>query len=153
MSTSSIDICALRDELADSAGQTVAKRVLDGGAIWLYSGSVQTYDYNLRRELKRAYARKGIDLTLPQCAALSKATLMDFANGREWLAALAGEGAVFGADDPEDDQLIRAMKRFKPGAIKLLTRDAALLEECEWLFPPKSIWPATQAQRASILSI
>ena len=65
-----------------------------------------------------------------QCAALSKATLTDFSKDKHWIAALAGEGAVFDADDLEDEQLIRALERFKPGSIKLLTRDDALLKKC-----------------------
>jgi hypothetical protein len=45
-----------------------------------------------------------------------------------WLAALSGEGDVFESQDPEDEQLIRALDRFKPGEIALLTRDAVLLD-------------------------
>jgi len=44
---------------------------------------------------------------------------------------------VFSAHDPEDEQLIRALDRFAPGTIKLLTRDQPLLDA----HPDKTISP------------
>ena len=68
--------------------------------------------------------------SLPVAASLSLARriLDEFSADKEWLAALAAEGSVFAATDCEDEQLVRALDRFKPGSIKLLTRDRALLQ-------------------------
>jgi len=41
---------------------------------------------------------------------------------------LSGEGDVFGSEDPEDEQLVRALARFKKGEIVFLTRDERLLD-------------------------
>jgi len=60
---------------------------------------------------------------------MARSLLTEFAKDKQWLAALAGEGPVFEAPDPEDDQLIRALDRFPTGVIKLLTRDEGLLAE------------------------
>ena len=125
-----VDICALREGFADSEAKAIAHCMIHGGRVWLYSGSVQTYEYTLRKALVRTYSDRGTDLSQRQCAAIAKASLMAFAEDKHWLAALAGEGTVFGADDPEDEQLIRALARFKPDTIRLLTRDAVLLEKC-----------------------
>lgn len=54
--------------------------------------------------------------------------LTDFVSDKQWLAALAGEGNVFNAEDPEDEQLIRALDRFAPGKMVLITRDQLLLD-------------------------
>ena len=45
-----------------------------------------------------------------------------------WLAALAGEGPVFASEDPEDEQLIRALDRFPADSAMLLTRDKPMLQ-------------------------
>jgi len=131
-----LDICALREPGASLAASAVEKCVLCGGRVWLYSGSVQTYDYNLRREPKRVYAEKGATLSNARCARLSKALLAELAKDKHWLASLAGEGDVFGTDDPEDEQLARSLERFQPNAIRLLTRDGLLLEKC-----PRAVTP------------
>jgi dTDP-4-amino-4,6-dideoxygalactose transaminase len=55
--------------------------------------------------------------------------LRAFCEDKHWLAALAEEGEVFDAPDPEDEQLLRALDRFKGGEIALITRDESLLSE------------------------
>ena len=92
-----VDICALREKFSAIAAQAVGQCILSGGKVWLYAGSVQTYDYNLRNELRRAYLGKGRQLSNAQCAGLSKATLIEFAKDKNWLAALSAEGHVFEA--------------------------------------------------------
>jgi len=124
-----VDICALREKFSAIAAQAVEQCILSGGKVWLYAGSVQTYDYNLRNELRRAYLSKGRQLSNAQCAGLSKATLIEFAKDKNWLAALSAEGNVFEAQDPEDEQFIRALDRLIPGEIALLTRDEQLLNK------------------------
>jgi UDP-2-acetamido-2-deoxy-ribo-hexuluronate aminotransferase len=143
-----LDICALRDGFSGSAADAEEKCALSGGRVWLYSGSVQTYDYNLRQELRRTYLNKGMDLTNSQCAGISKLALSDFAKDKQWLAALAGEGPVFEAEDPEDEQLIRALQRFGEGKIKILTRDAALIEKCAQAITPEEYLQSDQEPKS-----
>lgn len=54
--------------------------------------------------------------------------LDEFSLDKHWLSALSGEGVgIFVADDPEDEQLIRALHRFPEVQLALLTRDQQLL--------------------------
>ncbi|RLC28919.1 MAG: aminotransferase, partial [Deltaproteobacteria bacterium] len=68
--------------------------------------------------------------------------LKEFSKDKQWLAALAEEGHVFDSVDPEDEQLIRALKRFPTEDIKLLTRDTLLLKK----YPDKAISPERYCQ-------
>ena len=133
-----VDICTRRDAHFAVADLAVAKCVHDGGRIWLYAGSVQTLDYVTRIELLRLSVTSGTSISAKQIAWQSKHLLKNFAIGKHWLAALAGEGDVFESADPEDEQLIVALQRFEPGKMKLLTRDVALLERC----PEQAISPS-----------
>lgn len=130
------------------AAQALEKCTLSGGKIWLYAGSVQTYDYNLRTQLRQSYLSKGIHLTHAQCAGISQATLIEFAKDKQWLAALSGEGDVFEAEDPEDEQLVRALERFKKGSVGLLTRDSLLLEKCDLGLTPEQYLSLDQKPNA-----
>jgi len=80
------------------------------------------------REIQRIAVSQGRQISNRQCAARARQTLKLFAQDKHWLAALANEGNVFDSPDPEDEQLIRALGRFAPGSIKLLTRDEFLCE-------------------------
>ncbi|MCI5160382.1 MAG: aminotransferase class I/II-fold pyridoxal phosphate-dependent enzyme, partial [Candidatus Electrothrix sp. AUS1_2] len=62
-----------------------------------------------------------------------------------WLAASAFEGDVFDADEPEDEQLLRALDRFPAGDIKLLTRDKLLLKN----HPDKTLSPKQYCRLSS----
>ncbi|MFP4063574.1 MAG: DegT/DnrJ/EryC1/StrS family aminotransferase [Halochromatium sp.] len=105
----------------------LAKCLNEGGRLWLYVGSVQTLEYVLTQELRRAQASAAKPLSAKQQHDRAKTLLKTFAADKQWLAALAGEGSVFDTLDPEDEQLLRCLDRFAPGSIKLLTRDEALL--------------------------
>ena len=76
-------------------------------------------------------------LSKRQCAFRARQALKAFAQDKHWLAALAGEGDVFDSPDPEDEQFIRALDRFAPGTIKLLTRDELLCQR----YPAHTITP------------
>ena len=123
-----LDICAKRQPFYTSARDALALCQQQGGKLWLYTGSVQTLEYNLYSTLRRDQEANETQLSKRQLHAKCLALLATFATDKQWLAALAGEGNVFAADDPEDEQLIRALDRFAPGTIKLLTRDEPLLE-------------------------
>jgi UDP-2-acetamido-2-deoxy-ribo-hexuluronate aminotransferase len=64
--------------------------------------------------------------------------LAEFCEGKCWLAALSGEADVFGAQNLEHGQLVRALRRFDPQGIRLLTRDGDLLEKCELAMTPEA---------------
>lgn len=132
-----LDICARRPSFYTAARDALALCQQQGGRLWLYVGSVQTLEYNLYGTLRRDQEAGETKLTKRQLHSRCLALLKTFAADKHWLAALTGEGDVFTADDPEDEQLIRALARFVPDSIKLLTRDEPLLEA----HPDKTISP------------
>jgi UDP-2-acetamido-2-deoxy-ribo-hexuluronate aminotransferase len=123
-----IDSCIGRKPWCRWVDLALAKCLAEGGRLWLYAGSVQTLDYVTRRELKRVQPAGEAPLSAKQLESRSKTLLAAFTADKQWLAALAGEGSVFDCADSEDEQLLRALDRFAPGSIKLLTRDELLLE-------------------------
>jgi UDP-2-acetamido-2-deoxy-ribo-hexuluronate aminotransferase len=132
-----LDLCAPRPQWFAAAANALARCMESGGRIWLYTGSVQTYEYGLRRVIEDNALSSGQDLSNAACIQLARRTLREFAQDKHWLAALAAEGDVFAAPDCEDEQLLRALDRFAPGSVKLLTRDAAMLQS----HPDKAVSP------------
>ena len=133
-----IDLCAPRPQWHALTRQVFDRCAKSSVKLWLYTGSVQTLTYNLLHEIRRARPT----ISAKPAMQLAKETLKAFAADKHWLAALAGEGEVFDSPDPEDEQLIRAMARFAPGTIKLLTRDAALCER----YPALTVTPEQYLQ-------
>ena len=119
-----IDLCTPRWQWHHQARSVLNCCAEASGRVWLYAGSVQTLIYNLFKELKLARP----NLSGKVAMQLAQQTLADFASDKQWLAALAGEGNVFDAEDPEDEQLIRALDRFAPGKMVLITRDHLLIK-------------------------
>ena len=132
-----VDICARREPHFESADMAVSKCLSEGGRLWLYAGSVQTLEYVTRDALRRTNAREGFAATARQLEWQTRQVLNEFAADKHWLAALADEGNVFHSPDPEDEQLIRALARFAPGTVKLLTRDETLCDR----YPELTIAP------------
>ncbi|MDS4042009.1 MAG: DegT/DnrJ/EryC1/StrS family aminotransferase [Candidatus Competibacter sp.] len=127
-----IDLCAPRIPWYGPARDALARCAATGGRVWLYAGSVQTLQYSLYDALRRLRP----ELSDRQRMRLAKSRLADFARDKHWLAALAGEGAVFDGDDPEGEQLVRALERFE-GNARLLSRDGRLAER----YPDRVIAP------------
>lgn len=140
-----VDSCIGRRPWCDLSDLAMAKCQLEGGRLWLYTGSVQTLEYVVRDELSRMAIVEGKKLSVRQIAYQARTLLSAFAEDKHWLAALAEEGNVFASDDPEDEQLIRALSRFCEGKIRLLTRDARLLER----YPGQTFSPETFLRQAS----
>lgn len=140
-----LDYCAKRQPYFAAARDAMALCRFRGGRLWLYTGSVQTLEYNLCAELRRDALAKDENHTTRQIASRSRTLLKDFSRDKQWLAALAEEGPVFEEADPEDEQLIRALARFAPGSIKLLTRDQPLLDA----HPDKTITPTRYCQQSA----
>lgn len=141
-----IDICAGRLPYAHASAAALHQGRANGVKLWLYAGSVQTLEYNLLSELKRNDINNsihaGLHATNREWFKRTRQLLKAFAADKQWLASLAGEGDVFDSPDPEDEQLIRALDRFKPGSIKLLTRDSMLCER----YPQHTITPEQYLQ-------
>jgi len=137
-----VDVCTKRLPFYPDADLAVAKCLYEGGRLWLYAGSVQTLDYVTRQELTQSQPPDSPSPSAKQRARQARHLLKVFAADKHWLAALADEGAVFDSDDPEDEQLIRALNRFPPGTIKLLTRDRKLLDA----HPGQTITPTQYCQ-------
>jgi UDP-2-acetamido-2-deoxy-ribo-hexuluronate aminotransferase len=140
-----LDVCTKRIPFHDTACDAIALCQFHGGRVWIYSGSVQTLEYSLCNELQRTYAKQGMAATIQEGMARARALLCDFAAGKHWLAALANEGNVFAAPDPETEQMLRALDRFPSGTVRLLTRDESLLME----HPGKTISPERYCQQGS----
>ena len=124
-----VDIVCKREPFYINADLALARCLHHGGKVWLYAGSVQTLEYITSGELKRNRISNGMAFTAKQVAQQARDLLKAFTADKHWLAALAGEGNVFHSSDPEDEQLILALSRFAPGAIKLITRDALLCQQ------------------------
>ncbi len=137
-----LDVCARRNPHAELSAAAIRHCSNLGGRLWLYTGSVQTLECNLYNELKRIAATVGDQPTNQRLFMHTLALLKSFTTNIHWLAALATEGDVFDVNDPEDEQLIRALDRFAPGSIKLLTRDKPLLEA----YADKTITPTNFCQ-------
>lgn len=125
-----LDICQPRHPFADSVHLALSKCHREGGRMWLYAGAVQTMLYLLANGLLDDARRAGTELSRGEALRRSRRLLQVFSSDKHWLSALAGEGDVFADDDPEDEQLVRALDRFKEGGIRLLTRDDRLLGSC-----------------------
>ena len=132
-----IDVCARRMPFAPVSAAALQHCQTLGGKLWLYTGSVQTLEYNLLRELGRCQSEADDVVSKYQWMLRARQTLKAFAQDKHWLAALAEDGDVFESSDPEDEQLVRALGRFASGSIKLLTRDEVLCEK----YPEHTITP------------
>jgi UDP-2-acetamido-2-deoxy-ribo-hexuluronate aminotransferase len=139
-----LDICTQRKPHAASSAFALEIAQSSGCKLWLYCGSTQTLEYNLYKILKRESQASSNTGQNKKLLIRARSLLDEFANGKHWLAALAGEGPVFNSQDPEDEQLLRALDRFAPGLIKLLTRDELLLAS----HPGKTISPEAYCQQA-----
>ena len=143
-----IDICQPRPAFSSLALQAIAKCHAEGGRMWLYTGSVQTLEYSLAGGLIKEALSEGFTLPMPEAQRRSRRLIQEFARDKHWLAALAAEGDVFDTDDPEDEQLIRALDRFDSGKIRLLTRDTLLLEKCHAAISPEAYLSMDSGKRA-----
>lgn len=132
-----LDICLKRQPFYTAARDAIQLCKFQGGKLWLYVGSVQTLQYNLYQEIKRSQVGAETPLKRRQIHERCLALLKTFAEDKHWLAALAAEGNVFSARDPEDEQLLLALDRFGEDKLKLLTRDEPLLNSN----PDKAITP------------
>jgi UDP-2-acetamido-2-deoxy-ribo-hexuluronate aminotransferase len=96
----------------------VSKRAKAAGArIWLYAGGVG----DLQRGVAGLLGKQGVANPANEARVRIKA----FAEGKHWLAALAGD-VDLEADDPAGEQLLRAVVRFD-GKCVVLTEDPELL--------------------------
>jgi len=140
-----IDVCSGRSPHAVVSTAALLLCEKEQGTLWLYTGSVQTLEYNLFNELRRSHAQDNRVWTNKEVAQQARALLKEFSEDIEWLSALSAEGDVFDSEDPEDEQLIRSLERFPPNSIKLITRDELLLKT----HPEKTISPVAYCQKAT----
>jgi UDP-2-acetamido-2-deoxy-ribo-hexuluronate aminotransferase len=137
-----LDVCANRMPFAPISAAALQHCKDQGARLWLYAGSVQTMEFNMVREVMRKAEAQNTQIDKRHCAALARRALKVFAQDKHWLASLAGEGNVFDSQDPEDEQLVRALSRFTADSIKLLTRDGKLCER----YPQHTITPQQYLQ-------
>ncbi|WP_295387968.1 DegT/DnrJ/EryC1/StrS aminotransferase family protein [uncultured Thiodictyon sp.] len=105
---------------------------------WLYAGAAQAYEDGVHRALQEAADEGAAALAGADLPRLARQRLQTFTQGKQWLAALAGDCASFDSADPARERLLHALGRFTPGTIKVLTGDAAFLAAC----PDQAVSPA-----------
>ncbi len=110
-------------QLAAGEGGAPVRAVLEradtaGARIWLYAGAVT--------ELLRGVADLLREQGVADPASGARTRIKQFAEGKHWLSALAGEADVWDAQDPAGEQLLRAVARFD-GKCVVLTEDEGLL--------------------------
>ena len=140
-----VDICTQRAPHALPSAIALETARTNNVRLWLYVGSTQTLEYTLYQHLQQENKDAGRPFSNKSVLAKSRRLLTEFAKDKHWLAALAGEGPVFDSNDPEDEQLIRALDRFAPDSIRLLTRDRQLLSA----HPKRTISPHAYCEPAS----
>jgi UDP-2-acetamido-2-deoxy-ribo-hexuluronate aminotransferase len=122
-----VDACVGRPPWSRQVDLALAKCTAEGGRLWLYVGSAPPLAEQVGQALLQAQPADAERPSDADLAVEARALLQRFTADKQWLAALAGEGAVFEADDPVSAQLLRALERFAAGSIRLLTRDQRLL--------------------------
>lgn len=130
-----VDIISKRMPFVLDAVKALAHARACGDKVWLYTGSVQTLEYTAAREIKRIVALTGQNLTFKEALKKAREKLQIFTSDVNWLAALAEDGLVFDEVEPEDAQLVLAVRRLSPDAL-LLTRDQKLIGECQQAISP-----------------
>jgi UDP-2-acetamido-2-deoxy-ribo-hexuluronate aminotransferase len=137
-----LDVCANRMPFAPTSAAALQRCQDQGAKLWLYTGSVQTMEYSMVREVQRKAESQSTQISQRQCVSRARQALKMFVQDKHWLASLAGEGDVFDSPDPGYEQLILALSRFAPGSIKVLTRDELLCER----YPAQTISPQQYLQ-------
>jgi UDP-2-acetamido-2-deoxy-ribo-hexuluronate aminotransferase len=126
-----------------------------GGRVWLYAGDAQGYEDGLVRALADG-AEFGVPNTaLADHRRLARERLQSFAQDKQWLAALAGDCADFTAPDPARDRLLRALARFAPGTVRILTLDSdfAAAHPGQALDPAGCLAMPTPARRVDFIDL
>jgi len=131
-----VDRCIVRAGSAN-ARLAIALAETGGVALWVYAGSVQTFEYVLASEVYAAALANGEGLTRSAARSRARHLLARITADYQWLAALAAEGPVFEDEDPEDAQLQRALERFAEGSAGLLARDKRMLAR----YPDRALMP------------
>lgn len=137
------DVCLLHADdaneqappaLSATLEELLARAVAQGHSIWLYVGAISTIMTALAGGLSKLEQGPTRGRVAQDRAAendvrlLARSLLKTFSADKQWLAALAGEADVLDADDPGREQLVKALDRFAPDDIILLTRDGDLLD-------------------------
>jgi UDP-2-acetamido-2-deoxy-ribo-hexuluronate aminotransferase len=134
-----VDLCAPRMQWFNAADEAVSRCMQNSGRVWLYVGAVQTMEYSLMRTLLDQAHLEHRDIAPRRAGYLARTILNEFSRDKHWLAALAQEGDVYRSFEPEDEQLLLALKRFDQGEIVLLTRDQRLLDIAPgWTMTPEA---------------
>ncbi|AGA90632.1 putative PLP-dependent enzyme possibly involved in cell wall biogenesis [Thioflavicoccus mobilis 8321] len=136
-----VDICASRPEVGAQAARALRLAGALGHRVWLYVGAVPVLEAALVEALKS----QGVAASDSAIRSRARVLLKDFVRDKQWLAALAGEGDVFDADDLGAAQLVAAVARFAGDDILLLTHDEGLLARQD----PRIQTPADYAARFS----
>jgi dTDP-4-amino-4,6-dideoxygalactose transaminase len=139
-----VDICVDRQPTVVNALDALDAVWLSGATVYLLAGALQTYHYQVARELQQKAVRQGVELGRAKSVKTAQVLLDALLARCQWLTTFAADCTLSDTDDPEDDQFIRAINRHR-GTITLLTWDAALIRRC-----PLAITPQEFVQRSTV---
>jgi len=111
-----LDLCLSRQ---DQSRLAVERCLAAGWRVWLHAGSSPAYVQALADGL--AAGPQPLDRSAALAEAQRRITAL--AAGKQWMAALAGDGLVCASDA----QAFMALRRFPAGSIRMLTRNAHAL--------------------------
>lgn len=131
-----IDICLQRQADWTQSQQAIDACEARGARMWLYAGAIGALDAAMKIQLQPVQSD---DVTCNPSAILAqrKSAFKHFAQGKQWLAALSSDCEVLDTEDFLASQHVMAMQRFPDRQIRLLTRNAQLLQE----YPDLSLSP------------
>ena len=133
-----VDLVSRREPHGGLAEKVVGLATSENVRLWLYTGSVSRLESEATQAFLDQLQASGDDFAPQEAAGQARRALDDLSHQVQWLAALAGEGPVFGSDDPHARQLLSAVARLGDSA-RLLTRQEVLLG----LDPDRTMHPKT----------
>ena len=88
-----VDVCAERQPHAEASAAALDACQQSGGRLWVYTGSLQTLQFNLAKELTTNEADSRPPPSFSKRLKAAAAALADFTADKHWLAALARPSA------------------------------------------------------------
>lgn len=141
-----VDACTDRESHGPVAVRALHHAEQHGHRVWLSVASVHSLVQATADELQRQAEQAGKELSNEQAWETARVKLERFADGLNWLAALAEDGPVFQRGDCLRAQLIQAVSRLGDKA-RLLTRDAMLAVQYEQALLMQDYLAASDCER------
>jgi len=139
-----VDILLKRKPFYRTSLMVLNEAIARNMRVWLYAGSVQTIHYVCAKELRRL-----LSISFEEALVQSRLLLEKFSPYVQWLPALSEDGDVWHAEDPEDEQLKRALRRLGDKAL-FVSRDLNILETTSGAVGPEEALEKIKSQEESL---